>query len=325
LTAVSISIVVQSYNFAPYLGEAIRSVLALRGPAPDEIVVIDDASTDDSSAIARAFEDPRLRVIVNERNLGAAETFNRAFAETRGEFVARLDGDDRYRPDFLTHAMCAFGRHPEAVAAYGCIEMIDPTGHVTSTERHDALPAGAHCGDRFVDLLEQNFLSAPTLIARREAWQHALPVPVDMPFFDWYAALRIAESGPIAFTGEVHADYRVHPGGMHAVMLREGWGEAIYRRVLDMFFSEPGHAEAKAARRGRIYATWYRSIGDSYFGVGRRADARRCYSQALRSDPWRFPQVTTARRWAASFLPEETYDRAKRLVGLGAGRVGGAG
>lgn len=320
----SISIIVQSYNFAPYLGEAIASALALTGPAADEIVVIDDASSDDSAEIARSFEDPRLRVIVNERNFGAAETFNRAFGEARGEFVARLDGDDRYRPDFLAHAMAAFARHPEAVAVYGCIEMIDPEGRVTSCERHDAFPAGPHCGDRFVDLLEDNFLSAPTLIARREAWQGALPVPADMPFFDWYAALRIAESGPIAFTNEVHADYRVHPAGMHAVMLREGWGEAIYRRVLDTFFAEPGHAEAKAARRGRIYAKWYRSIGDSYFGVGRRVDARRCYAQALRSDPWRVAQLTTARRWAASFVPEETYDRAKRLVGIDTGRAGGA-
>lgn len=165
----SISIVVQSYNFAPYLGEAIRSVLALRGPAPDEIVVLDDASTDDSSAIARAFEDPRLRVIVNERNLGAAETFNRAFAETRGEFVARLDGDDRYRPDCLAHATAAFARHPEAVAVYGCIEMIDPEGRLTLSGRHDAFPPVPHCGDRFVDLLQQNLLPAQTLIARRWA------------------------------------------------------------------------------------------------------------------------------------------------------------
>lgn len=312
-----ISIVIQSFNFAPYLGEAIRSVLALRNPAPDEIVVIDDASTDGSADIAGSFSDPRLRVIVNERNFGAAETFNRAFEATRGDFVARLDGDDRYRPDFLTHAMGAFARHPGAVAAYGCIEMIDPAGRVTSTERHDALPAGPHCGDRFIDLLEENFLSAPTLIARREAWQGVLPVPADMPFFDWYAALRIAESGPIAFTGEVHADYRVHPGGMHAVMLREGWGEAIYRRVLDTFFSEPGHAEAKAARRGRIYARWYRSIGDSYFGVGRRHDARRCYREALRADPWASGSLTAARRLLATWLDPTTYARAKRAFGVG--------
>lgn len=320
----SISIVVQSYNFAPYLGEAIRSVLALRGPAPDEIIVIDDASTDDSAEIARSFEDPRLRVIVNERNLGAAETFNRAFAETRGEFVARLDGDDRYRPDFLTHAMAAFERHPEAVAAYGCIEMIDGEGRVTSRERHEAFPEEPHCGDRFLDLLEDNFLSAPTLIASRAAWQRALPVPPDMPFFDWYVALRIAESGPIAFTNEVHAEYRVHPGGMHAVMLRDGWGEAIYRRVLDTFFAEPGHAEAKAARRGRIYAKWYRNIGDSYFGLGRREDARRCYAESLRADPWQVGQLTTMRRWVASFVPKEAYDGAKRMVGLGRSGFGGA-
>ncbi len=309
----SISIVVQSYDFAPFLAEAIQSVLALRDPAPEEILVIDDASQDASAAIARSFDDPRLRVIVNERNLGAAETFNRAFAETRGDFVARLDGDDRYRPDFLTHAMAAFARHPAAVAAYGRIELIDSAGRVTSSARHPALPPGPHCGDRFLELLEDNFLSAPTLIARREAWQHALPVPADMHFFDWYVALRIAEYGPIAFTDHVHAGYRVHPGGMHVAMMREGWGEAIYLRVLDKFFSEPGHAEAKAARRRRIYAKWYRVIADNFFGYGRCIDARRCYRAAIVSDPWHRDNWTAARRWAATYLPRQTYESLKRF------------
>lgn len=143
----SISIIVQSYNFAPFLGEAIRWVLALRDPFPDEIVIIDDASRDGSAAIAQSFDDPRLRVIVNEHILRAAENFNRAFEATCGDFVARLDGDDRHRPDFLTHAMGAFAPHPEAVAAHGRIEMIAPTGRVTSTERHGALLAGQNKHD----------------------------------------------------------------------------------------------------------------------------------------------------------------------------------
>lgn len=315
----SVSIIVQSYNFAPFLGEAIRSVLALRDPAPDEIVVIDDASCDGSGGIARSFADQRVRVIVNDRNLGAAETFNRAFEATRGDFVARLDGDDRYRPDSLTHAMAAFARHPEAVAAYGCIAMIDAEGRVTSTARHPALPSGPDCGDRYLDLLEDNFLSAPTLIARRSAWARALPIPSDMPFFDWYAALRIAESGPIAFTNAIHADYRVHPSGMHAVMVRDGWGEAIYRRVLDTFFSEPGHAEAKAARRRRIYGAWYRRIGDGYFGVGRLEDARRCYLKALRENPWHDGNLTSVRRLLATWIDPAWYARAKRALGVAPG------
>lgn len=312
-----ISVIIQSYNFAPYLGEAIRSVLDLRAPGPDEIVVIDDASTDGSAEIVRGFCDPRLRILENEKNLGAAAAFQRAFAQTRGRFVARLDGDDRYRPDFLRHAMDAFRRWPEAVAVYGRIAMIDSNGRVTSLARNPSLPTSAQCGDRFLDLLEDNFLSAPTLIARREAWQRALPVPPDMPFFDWYVALRIAQSGPLAFTNAIHADYRVHAGGMHVRMMQEGWGEAIYLRVLDTIFTEAGREKEKAARRGRIYGGWHRRIGDSYFGFGRLADARRCYLRALREDPWNRANLVSARRLLATWLDPAAYVRLKRVLGFG--------
>jgi len=313
---VQISIVIQSWNFADYLHEAIASALALSAPAADEIIVIDDASSDASAQIAKGFDDPRLRVIVNAHNLGAAQTFNRAFAQSCGEFVARLDGDDRYRPDFLTHAMAAFARHPEAVAVYGRIEMIDRAGRASQPERHPALPCGVHCGDRFLDLMADNFLSARTLIARRQAWQRALPLPADMAFFDWYAALRIAESGPLAFTDAVHADYRVHAAGMHNEMIRQGWGETIYFRVLDQLFSEPSRAAEKALRRGQIKAAWYRRLGDSYFGTDQLGAARRCYVRALLAAPRHPGWPTSSRRLLATWLPPAVYVRAKRLARL---------
>jgi glycosyltransferase involved in cell wall biosynthesis len=84
------------YNGAPYLAEAIRSVLD-QTHRDLEILVVDDGSTDDSAAIAEAFEPP-VRVIRCEQNGGASRARNRGLAEARGEYVINCDSDDIQLP-----------------------------------------------------------------------------------------------------------------------------------------------------------------------------------------------------------------------------------
>jgi glycosyltransferase involved in cell wall biosynthesis len=80
------------YNGAPYLAEAIRSVLD-QTYRDVEILVVDDGSTDDSAAIAEAFGPP-VRVIRCEQNGGASRARNRGVAEARGEYIVNCDSDD---------------------------------------------------------------------------------------------------------------------------------------------------------------------------------------------------------------------------------------
>lgn len=95
-----ISVIVPAYNVAPFIGEALASLQA-QTLTDFEAIVIDDGSTDATvAAISPFLADARFRLIRTE-NTGLAATRNRGLAEVQTDFVAMLDGDDRYRPDYL--------------------------------------------------------------------------------------------------------------------------------------------------------------------------------------------------------------------------------
>ncbi|MEX2195746.1 MAG: glycosyltransferase [Thermoleophilaceae bacterium] len=103
-----VSVITPAHNCAAFIGEAMRSVA---GQTYDdwEMVVADDASTDDSAAIAEAF-DPRVTVVRSERNVGPAAARNLALERAGGELVALLDADDYLLPEFLERQVGAYDR-----------------------------------------------------------------------------------------------------------------------------------------------------------------------------------------------------------------------
>jgi GT2 family glycosyltransferase len=92
-----LSYIVLSYNYERYIGKTLQSILD-QTVQDFEIVVVDDKSTDDSVAIVSAFADPRIRLFVNQKNLGGAASYNRAVQEARGEWLVNLDADDWIEP-----------------------------------------------------------------------------------------------------------------------------------------------------------------------------------------------------------------------------------
>jgi glycosyltransferase involved in cell wall biosynthesis len=91
----TISVIIPVYNGGKFLAEAIESVLT-QDLVPNEILVVDDGSTDDSVAVARGFE-PRI-CIVSQSNAGVAAARNTGIDRTNGEFIAFLDADDLMLP-----------------------------------------------------------------------------------------------------------------------------------------------------------------------------------------------------------------------------------
>lgn len=97
-----VSIVMPSYNSATYIAETITSVRA-QTYGDWELLVVDDCSQDDTVKVVKAMaaEDDRIQVFVNERNLGAACSRNKALREAKGDWVAFLDSDDLWAPEKL--------------------------------------------------------------------------------------------------------------------------------------------------------------------------------------------------------------------------------
>lgn len=106
-----VSVIMPTYNYGRFIADAIDSIL--RQTMPDfEIIVVDDGSTDDTQAILAGIKDPRLKVVCQE-NSGTPAARNRGRAEAQGEYIAWLDSDDIWRPEFLERHLAVLEPEPE--------------------------------------------------------------------------------------------------------------------------------------------------------------------------------------------------------------------
>jgi glycosyltransferase involved in cell wall biosynthesis len=317
-----VSFLVPCFNYGRYLGECLDSIFGQRAPAPFEVIAIDDASTDDTARVLGARRDSRLRVITHPVNRGHVATMTEAIGEARGAFVARIDPDDRYRPDFLSATFERLVEDPSVGLVYGDAAVIDEHGRVQQESlgsRHGGRPFK---GNELVALLEHNFVCAPTVLGRREAWARALPVPPGLAFNDWYLMLMIAREWSFCYVPRILAEYRVHPANHHVRIVRDRTEEPSVLWLLDRIFSErervPALEAAKRRARDRIYAAQLLTLARKYFGAGMYADARRCYLRAVRHRPAALAAPGVARQLVATALGPAVYEGSKaRLRALG--------
>jgi glycosyltransferase involved in cell wall biosynthesis len=315
------SVVIPCFNYARYLPDCLDSIFQ-QVDAPDfEVIAVNDGSTDETAALLDRIRDRRLVVVHNERNLGHVATINRALPLTRGTVVSRIDPDDRYHPQFMATVCDRLRRFPEVGLVYGRAAIIDdasrPTGDITPSPHTTDFT-----GSDLLKLLERNFICAPTVAARREAWIDALPVPDGLAFHDWYFTVLIARRYPFHFVDEVLADYRVHSANHHSKISKDGSEERSVLRVLESVFSmpesDPSLETAKQQARPAIYAAHYLDFAEKYFWFGRTRDARRCYLEALRRRPLHVFDAGVARHVAATVTSRRLYEGVKSLWKTGA-------
>ena len=113
-----ISIIMSVYNEEIYLKEALQSIFN-QTIEDYELIIVDDCSTDRTVEIIKSFNDPRIKLITNETNMGLTKNLNKALKLCRGEFIARMDGDDICMPDRLRKQVEYMRLHPEYMLT-GC-------------------------------------------------------------------------------------------------------------------------------------------------------------------------------------------------------------
>jgi glycosyltransferase involved in cell wall biosynthesis len=105
-----ISVIMPAYNVQDYIGDSVRSVLA-QTYTDWELVIVDDCSADSTVDVISSFDDPRIRLFVNEKNSGAAASRNRALREAKGRYMAFLDADDIWAPEKLEKQLSFMKEH----------------------------------------------------------------------------------------------------------------------------------------------------------------------------------------------------------------------
>lgn len=114
-----VTVLMPTYNVAPWVEESIRSVLN-QTYHDFELLVVDDASTDQTLDVVRAIHDPRIRIASFPNNVGLADNLNRGLDIIDTELVARMDGDDIAEPDWLETGIHVLDTHPEVgICSFG--------------------------------------------------------------------------------------------------------------------------------------------------------------------------------------------------------------
>jgi glycosyltransferase involved in cell wall biosynthesis len=169
-----VSVVVKCYNHARYVRNCIQSVLN-QNFQDFELVVTDDASTDDTAAVLRSFTDQRISLVELPTNLGISGAMNATIARARGEYIAILNSDDWALPDRLEAQVAFLDANPKVGALFGQPVFVDDRDEPTMGFNDFTVPL------RFPDFsrvtwLRQfffrgNCLCAPTAMIRREVFQ----------------------------------------------------------------------------------------------------------------------------------------------------------
>ncbi len=292
-----ISIVTPSFNQAPYLEAAIRSVL--EQDYPDlEYFVVDGGSTDGSLEIIRRYAD-RLTWWVSEPDRGQADGINKGLRRATGEVVAWLNSDDRYRPDALRRVAETFAAHPDVGLVFGDVASVDAEGRVFYLQRF-----GPYTLD---DLLAFRIISQPAVFMRREVLQAAGYLDETYHLLlDHHLWLRMARLAPLRYLPHTLAEARYHPAAKNVARAADFGAEAF--RILDWVQQQPDLAARFARQRGRVLAGAHRL--DAYYLVeaGRYAEGLAAYARALRWHPltaladWR--RVLLALGAAAGLSPQ---------------------
>ncbi len=122
-----ISVIISVYNSAPYLEEALESILN-QTFNDFELLIIDDKSTDGSRKILKKIKDKRVRVFYNKKRLGLTKNLNKLFKISVGEYIARMDSDDVAHPERLELQANYLDNHPHIAIVGTWADIIGPDG-----------------------------------------------------------------------------------------------------------------------------------------------------------------------------------------------------
>jgi len=241
----SITVLLPVYNGEATLPSAIGSILR-QELADFELLIIDDASTDASAAIAREYarEDARIRLVVHASNMGLAATLNEGLRLARHELVARMDQDDEALPARLGVQSAFLAERPSVVAAGSWVL------HMGASSTFDRLVRVPTEHSEIVATLErENCFYHPTMMLRRSS---VLEVGGYRPEFrnaeDYDLWLRLSRDHELANVPEPLLRYRFSAGGM---TLSRKWEQLYYVYLAQAAAADAAHSFEASEQRAR--------------------------------------------------------------------------
>ncbi len=276
----AVSVVLPTFNRASTVLGAVESVF--RQTFSDiEVIVVDDGSQDGTADVLSRIDDPRLRVEVLTRNVGAGGARNVGIGLARAPWVAFQDSDDEWLPSKLERQMAQLANAgPSYVASYCGMAVVGGldgpnTGRMNLRYVPDAGLTGLD-GDILSVILRESFVSTQTLVARRDALMQVGGFDPNLPALeDWELVLRLAQQGLFAFVDDPLVMQRFSPNSITRSNAKRAQAHRqIVEKHFELFSTDP-----------QALAHHYRSIAGAERQLGQIGAAARTMRQALRIRP----------------------------------------
>ena len=266
--------------------------------SPDEILVVDDGSTDETRDVLAAYDD-RIRV-VHQENGGRSAARNTAVTEARGRFVSFLDSDDRWTPTKLERELPVLEADDRVGLVHGHVDLIGPDDEPLpeETARHHELFSSAHRnGVTYAGYAFDCRCFSSALTLRVEALEDVGLYDPALLLDDYDVYLRLALSWKIAFLeGPAMALYRHHPGQMTTYELTMGQIQTAEKH-LGLIAAREDVPDRQLAKRN-----FELMLARSWAVLEDQRKSRRHLLRALRLDPALLREPWVARRLVASFV-----------------------
>lgn len=209
-----VSVVMPSFGHARFVADAIVSVLE-QSVDDLELLIIDDASTDDSRLIIERYReaDRRVRAVFHDRNLGISRTMNEGVDAARGRFLASIASDDMWERRKLEKQLDVLSRNEDLVV-WSDGTIIDSDGRPTGmlfAQLHGG-PRRKRSGDIFDELLKGNFILGSSRIVKRANLDGIRRDERLLYLNDYRYAVDLASRYRYHFIEEPLVRYRIHPG-----------------------------------------------------------------------------------------------------------------
>ena len=239
-----VSVCIPSYNAADTIKATIQSVLD-SSYENLEVIVNDDASSDDTRTIVNHFTDPRVRFYQNKYNQGVPANWNRALEKASGEFLGLLNHDDLYGPFWLTSAVHTLNKYPHIGWVASAFRIIDDKDNTIQTISHFPETGEIIRDEIFLAMATLRGLG-PGFIARRnvlEAMDGCIYDENAGPSADNDLFLRLAAKAPFYYSGYPHTAWRSHTGNLtHRWKIVEQAIDGF--RILNKVFNNPNLPES---------------------------------------------------------------------------------
>jgi glycosyltransferase involved in cell wall biosynthesis len=234
-----ISVIIASYNYAHYIGEAIASVLT-QDVQSLELIVVDNASTDNTDDVVATFaHDPRLRYFKNETNIGLAPNHNKGLERARGAYIVFVSADDKLLPGHLRRTLDYLEAHPQIDMVYTGIVFMDAESRPFGVRNMSGQLPVDYDGGRnefAAQLTEGCYIAWPSMLARRSLYDELGPLH-NMTAADYELTVRWAAARKqFGYLRTPSASIRIHgPQASGPAYIAEGRDLADFIDILDKF------------------------------------------------------------------------------------------